>query len=307
MLIGFSPLCTSKVLLLLVSQAYGGQPPWGFEPPVHIQGVLHRGEGFEKAIGRGLFLRLVPDDQGWEMEVGDQSDDFTGCVTPPFHGITARQIEGWHFRTDDNKAARPATEFLTPGINDKRWFDFALTAGDNRKACDNPDDFTRYASGRGWFAITAMTLGNLVPGQQAWIESMQFEAELSFTGALELWRLPGRYTVPGGYTGWVRVHFNEKGAPPSPKGGDRLLLTVPASGVLHTSTELRSDSRDAEYFFAGGAPILLSGIHQQIWNWLVVNAGDCGAYQTFFVGTKQQFESALKDKEGGPPLVPCAP
>jgi hypothetical protein len=285
-------------LLLLASQLYGGQPPWGLEQPVHIQGTLHRGERFEKAIGRGLFLRLVSDDQGWEIELGDRTDDFIGCVSPPFHGITARQIEGWHFRTDDNKVGRPADEFLTPGIDGKRWFDFALTADDNTKACDNPDDFARYASGRGWLAITAMTLGNLVPGQQAWIESMQFEAELSFTGALELWKLPGRYTVPAGFSGWVCVYFNEKGAPPSPKSGGRFLVDVPASGVLHTSTELRSDPRDAEYFFSNGTPAAT-------WSWMVVNAGGCGTYQTFFVGTKQQFASAPRDKDGGPPPAPC--
>lgn len=300
MLIGFPPLWTSKLLLLFASQSYGGQPPWGLEHPIHMQGALHRGERFEKSIGRGFFLRLVPGDQGWEIEVGDKSGDFTGCVSPPFHGITPRQIEGWHFRSEDNRAARPAADFLTPGIHQKRWFDFALSTDDNRKACDNPDDFARYSSGRGWLAITAVTLGNLVPGQQAWIDSMQFEAEVSFTGALELWKLPGRYTIPDGYAGWVRVHFSEKGAPPSPKHGDRYLLNVPASGILHTASELRSDFRDAEYFFSNGAPVAT-------WNRLVVDAGDCGIYQTFFVGTRQQFEGASKDKDGGPPLEPCTP
>ena len=294
------PLSTVKLLLLIASQAYGGQPPWGLEQPLHIQGALHRGERFDKSIGRGLFLRLVPDEQGWEIEVGDQSDDFTGCVTPPFHGITARQIQGWHFRADDNKAALPAAGFLTPGVNERRWFDFALTSTDNRKACDNPDDFARYSSGRGWFAITRMTLGNLAPGQQAWVESMQFEAEVSLTGALELWKLPGRYTIPSSYTGWVRVHFNEKGARPSPKSGDHYLLNIPISGVLHTSSELRSDPRDAEYIFSNGMPAPTR-------DWLVVNAGDCGVYQAFFVGTQQRFAHAPKGQDGGPPVEPCTP
>jgi len=96
----------------------------------------------------------------------------------------------------------------------------------------------------------------------------------------------------------VCVYFNEKGAPPSPKSGGRFPLDVPASGVLHTSTELRSDPRDAEYFFSNGAPA-------PTWSWMVVNAGGCGTYQTFFVGTKQQFASAPRDKDGGPPPAPC--
>jgi hypothetical protein len=223
-------LWTGRVFFLLaiqatgVSGAYGGQPPWGLEQPVHIRGEVHRGERFEKALGRGLYLRLVPDEEGWQIEVGDKNDDFTGCVNPPFHAITPMQIEGWHFRNDDNTAARPPRDFLTPGVGEKRWFDFVLTADDNQNECENLDtalrtddekiseqtratsEMGRYVSGRGWLAITGMALGNLVPGRQAWIESLQFEAELAFTGALELWKLPSRYVIPSGYTGWVSVY-----------------------------------------------------------------------------------------------------
>ena len=333
------PAWSGRNAMLLAFQAYGGQPPWGLEQPVRIRGGIHRGDKFEKQIGRGLYLRLVPDDEGWQIEVGDQHDDFTGCVNPPFHGITPMQIEGWHFRTDDNTAARPSSDFLSPGVGEKRWFDFVLSADDNKKECDNlsaalyindeknPEhvralsDMGQYTSGRGWLAITAITLGNLVPGQQAWIESLQFEAELSFTGALELWKLPSRYVILKGYTGWVRVHYNEKGAAPSPKKDGYQVLQIPSSGVLHTSAELRTDSRDAQYIFSDGAVASASGTHRQIWAWTTVFAGDCGGtYHLFFVGTKQQYASApntvsygsgnctctiQKDKDGAAPEIPC--
>jgi len=310
--------------MLLALQAYGGQPLWGLEQPVHIRGEVRRGERFEKPVGRGVYFRLVPDDAGWQIEVGNENDDFTRCVNPPSHGITPMQIEGWHFRNDQNTAARPAGELLTPGVGEKRWFDFVLTADDNQKECNNLDavlyiddeknpdhlramrEMGSRVRGRGWFAITGMTLGNLVPGQQAWIESLQFEAELSSTGALELWKLPSRYVIPKGYTGWVRVHFGEKGATPSPQSDGHQMLSIPSSGVLHTSTELRSDRRDAQYIFSDGTPASLSGPHRQIWAWSNVAAGDCGGtYHTFFVGTREQYRSTPKDKETGIPPAPC--
>jgi hypothetical protein len=40
--------------------------------------------------------------------------------------------------------------------------------------------FGAYAGGDGSLTIVSMTLGNLRPGGQAWIESMRFEATFSF-------------------------------------------------------------------------------------------------------------------------------
>ena len=171
--------------------------------PVRIAGEVHRLERFEREIGRGLFFRLVPDDSGWEIEVGpgNGADNYTDCVNEPLHGITPLQIEGWHFRSDDNTGARNPDDFLTPGIGVKREFQFVLTAEDETKACDdlermsyiydekNPqriatqDRFGMLAKGSGSFTITAMTLGNLKAGQQAWIESMKFEASFTFRDA----------------------------------------------------------------------------------------------------------------------------
>jgi hypothetical protein len=72
-----------------------------------------------------------------------------------------------------------------------------LTSADESKACaelekmeSKPDErlmgmattnrFDTYARGNGYLIITGMTLGNLKPGDQAWIESMSFEATFSF-------------------------------------------------------------------------------------------------------------------------------
>jgi len=185
------------IFLLTLCALASAQTPLA---PVHITGEVHRGEKFERDITHGLVLRLVPYDAGWDIEVGPANtpDDYTDCVNEPLHGVTPRQIQGSHFRTDDNTAARPPSDFLTPGIGGKREFDFVLTAADQSKSCANIDDiehtpkqtdaqrnaatsrFGALARGSATFTITAMTLGNLQPGQQAWIDNLKFEATFTF-------------------------------------------------------------------------------------------------------------------------------
>ena len=172
---------------------------------VRLHGEVHRSEKFEREIGRGLVFRLVPDEYGWNIEVGpkDGTDNYMDCVNGPLHGITPYQIEGWLFRNDDNTANRKPSELMTPGIGEKREFQFALTAGDQGRSCADLDKmehiydekdpkrraamnrFGEYAGGNGSVTITSMTLGDLTPGTQAWIESMRFEATFSLRTADE--------------------------------------------------------------------------------------------------------------------------
>jgi len=165
-----------------------------------VHGEVHRSEKFEREVGRGLVFRLVPDEFGWDIEVGpkDSADNYMDCVNGPLHGITPYQIEGWLFRNDDNTVPRKSSELMTSGIGEKREFQFVLTAADEAKSCADLDKmehiydekdperkaatnrFGMYAAGGGSVTIVSMTLGNLKPGAQAWIESMRFEATFSF-------------------------------------------------------------------------------------------------------------------------------
>jgi hypothetical protein len=167
---------------------------------IRVHGEVHRAEKFEEEIGRGLVFRLAPSEFGWDIEVGpkDSTDNYMDCVNEPLHGITPFQIEGWLFRNDDNTAPRKPSEMLTPGIGEKREFQFVLTAADEAKSCADLEKmehswdenaaepmtasrlFGVLAGGDGSVTITHMTLGNLKPGAQAWIESMQFEATFAF-------------------------------------------------------------------------------------------------------------------------------
>jgi hypothetical protein len=198
-----SPARTLRIpafLLLFLSGIGSAQPQSPPDLAIRLHGEVHRAEKFEKEIGRGLVFRLAPSEFGWDIEVGpkDSTDNYMDCVNEPLHGITPFQIEGWLFRNDDNTAPRKASEMLTPGIGEKREFQFVLTAADEAKSCDDLEKlesswdekaaepmpasrlFGALAGGDGSVTITHMTLGNLKPGAQAWIESMQFEATFSF-------------------------------------------------------------------------------------------------------------------------------
>ena len=208
-MLAISSLGTLRVpalaLLLFLYGVGNGEPKSPPNLSIRLHGEVHRSEKFEREIGRGLVFRLVPDEYGWDIEVGPKNgtDNYMDCVNGPLHGITPYQIEGWLFRNDDNTANRKTSELMTPGIGDKREFQFVLTAADEAKSCADLDEmehiydekdperktatsrFGEHAGGDGSVTITGMTLGHLKPGAQAWIEDMRFEATFSFRTADE--------------------------------------------------------------------------------------------------------------------------
>jgi hypothetical protein len=191
--------------LLFLSSIGNGQTTSPPNLSLRLHGEVHRSEKFEREIGRGLVFRLVPDEYGWDIEVGPKggADNYMDCLNEPLHGITPYQIEGWLFRNADNTTPLKPSELLTPGIGEKREFQFVLTADDRARSCADLDRmehiydekdperiaatnrFGTYAGGDGFVTITSMTLGNLKPGARASIESMRFEATFSFRTADE--------------------------------------------------------------------------------------------------------------------------
>ena len=202
-----TPVQTPRIpvlsLLLFLSGICNAQPQSAPNLALRLHGEVQRAGKFEEEIGHGLVFRLAPSEFGWDIEVGPKgsTDNYMDCVNEPLHGITPFQIEGWLFRNDDNTATRKASEMLTPGIGEKREFQFVLTAADEAKSCADLEKmeynydgkspertaaakrFGELAGGDGSVTITHMTLGNLKLGAQAWIESMRFEATFSFRTA----------------------------------------------------------------------------------------------------------------------------
>ena len=170
-----------------------------------VSGTVRAGDTFRKEISPGLTLVLAPDDSpdtdgdsGWSIEVqpADKSDNFIRCVNLPLHGPTLIDILASQFVTEDNK------KLPESALSDKkkREFQFVLNGGDQKKACGElgvvayrPPKTAKGGTvimgtpgykdpplGSGTLTIKALQLSNLGPAKHARIETLSFEAEISF-------------------------------------------------------------------------------------------------------------------------------
>jgi hypothetical protein len=280
---------------------FGGEPPWGLEKPVHISGKVRRHESFKQPIGRGLDFRLEPTEGGWEIMVSDANgaDLMERSYWEPCHGgpydtdkylnIDKRHVGDTRELNFDLTAARTAKR-------SKEYYDLCASV-------HRPDEDDRYLTPsqyRAWLRESrtrpgldtegggagTLVITGLTPGPQPLDVTLDFEADLVFTGALELWKLRSRFIIPKGYRGFVYVYDNDPGAPPSPKSGDFYLLRIPASGILHTSSKLRDISGDEQYIFSDGLTLSVYGLRRPI---LI---SPRARPQSFFVGTDRQYELA---------------
>jgi hypothetical protein len=285
----FALLCALLLIYLPqigIAQEFGGSPPWGTEKPTHFTGEIRRGQTFKKPIGGSLSFTLMPRDGYWEAGVTGSGNDYSRCATPPFRGPNPKDVMPEHFQGGTANGAW--------GVGQKRWIDFVLNDQDDRVQCEQlssalqgKDTFENRISGRCWFTPVTVKLSDDRPDRQA-IDEMKFEGECTLHGALELWRLPVTYTVSDGFTGWVMVCFGAKGQPELPRIGNRYHLLVSKLPIVHTSSELRQDSRGAKFELRNGTVIPAGGPGQGIWGWMNGYA-TCGPFQSFFVGTASQY------------------
>lgn len=163
---------------------------------IQFQGHAAKGQYFKKVLGNGLVFHLIPDNYGWNIEILPEHDQenvpyggFASIATPPFHGINALQIQGWHWRNIDNTAANDGSVNAPQEIRD---FEFVVNNADAQKMGAAIEQFTSgktlsfspYVSlGQGKLVIKNLKLGNLIEGKQAWIESMDFKVTLQFNSA----------------------------------------------------------------------------------------------------------------------------
>lgn len=163
---------------------------------IRFKGTISRHRIFEREIIHNLIFRLNPYGEDWEIWIGDKSPtghNFCSVVTPPYHGINARFIEGWHFRNNDNSASNEPGRKNVNAPQEERNFCFVLNEADYQTAYGWLNEallpsekvhrqvMSRYKSlklQKGVLRITQLDLGNLVMGQQPWIEHMEFEVEI---------------------------------------------------------------------------------------------------------------------------------
>ncbi len=111
-----------------------------------------------------------------------------------------------------------------------------------------------------------------------------------------------RFLIPDGYTGWIRIEFEVKGAAPLQTEQGETVVTLPASGRLSTSSQAQHDWTNDSFFYvsASSPPRKLpsSGADSLIWGKLngeTTNSSGTHKYEEFFVGTAQQFKDQLNE------------
>ena len=169
-----------------------------------FEGQVIRGEPYQQEIAPELLFCLLPiahADYGWvgwrvtiapTIDDGCNTHDYVGLVSPPFYGLNPVIIEGWHFRNENNTGSNDGS---VNAPQENRWFNFVLSESDYRTVrnansciyhnnCENGltlevaySLLQKTPKTRGSVMITSLELGNLVPGQTAWIETMTFAAQ----------------------------------------------------------------------------------------------------------------------------------
>lgn len=165
---------------------------------IKFKGNISRDQVFEEEVSDEFLFRLDPFKEGWEIWVGDHSNtdnNFSRVATPPFYGMNARYIEGWHFRNNDNSGPNEPGEKNVNAPQHERRFCFVLNEEGyqtsyyfvngqllpEEKRAENKKKFELVQRKSGILTITYLELGNLEIGKQAWIEYMEFEVELDLS------------------------------------------------------------------------------------------------------------------------------
>lgn len=164
---------------------------------IKFNGAVVRDATFEHELSQNIVFRLEANPYGWHIWMGHKTkpdEDYVAVITPPYYGMNARSIEGWHFRNSDNSGPNQPGEKLVNAPQKERRFYFLLNEIDYQIAEDGLD--TRGIESEekrkqlqekreqlkpreGMLTITHLELGNLGIGKQAWIEYMEFEVELN--------------------------------------------------------------------------------------------------------------------------------
>jgi len=113
-------------------------------------------------------------------------------------------------------------------------------------------------------------------------------------------RPPERYLIPAGFTGWTRIEFRKRGAPPLPIEDGRRLLKLDAHGTLSTSSNpQRGHGKDDFYYYSAAdpskdhrTPLSSAGVCKGGMVWELDNLLDESTstpFIRFYVGTEDQY------------------
>ena len=178
------------ILLLTALGAIGTEavvPRCTLEPgrrAEQVKGEVIKGKPFGKSTRGGWILKLVPIEEGWFLEITTKSrprEDLSR-LTPPWHFVpNAREIEGWHFRNQDNTGPN---EGSVNAPRELREFIFSPQVGrgiEYNGSGTTPEDVAKVQSfGRGWLHLDEFRLTPPRRGERASFEWLKFSACLTW-------------------------------------------------------------------------------------------------------------------------------
>jgi hypothetical protein len=152
-----------------------------------IRGEVTKGTAFNASSAGGWVLKLVPVEAGWFLEVttkGREQEDLAR-LTPPWHFVpNAREIEGWHFRNEDNTGPN---EGSVDAPQELREFIFSPEVGRgieyNGSATTSEEIAKVEAFGRGWLHLDEFQLTPPRKGERASFAWLKFSACLTWPAA----------------------------------------------------------------------------------------------------------------------------
>lgn len=106
-------------------------------------------------------------------------------------------------------------------------------------------------------------------------------------------RHPILFLIPQGYVGWVRVQFSVKGASHMPRQNNYFLARIPNSGLLKTASPIETGWAADKFCYVtpSGLPEPLRSNppedDSEVWP-----GSSTLTYQSYFIGTKDQFMEA---------------
>ena len=166
-----------------------------------FSGEVKKGQTFEKKIRDNLFFRLLPQEFGWTISMGNGTNtenNFAGVVTPPYRGVNNIDIEGWHFRKPDNTGLNEVGPQYVNVPQETREFYFVANNADYQKASAALDKMLwsysysekeveearithdKLSKGHGTLIIRDWIGNNLEIGKKAGMDFMKFDVELDF-------------------------------------------------------------------------------------------------------------------------------
>ena len=112
-------------------------------------------------------------------------------------------------------------------------------------------------------------------------------------------RTPSIYEIPQDFKGWVLIEFGRSNCPPVPKRDGKLIFHIDANGRLCTSSTMEYGWAKDTFYYVGKnraeIPGTAPGLGGLIWgegNGSVQRGTVERSYQTFFIGTEDEFKHA---------------